>query len=160
MQKRIVVLTAMLLAAALAPVVGAQEASDAEEAVKMVATQWQDAWNGGDMDALGALYAEDADYVDLFGRTFKGREQIQANFSEVHSTAYEGAKISIETTSVQFIEPDVAVSDSVWEMTGLPEGTEAPSKGQSTAVVVKKDGDWKIVAHRARVPAPPLLAPE
>jgi uncharacterized protein (TIGR02246 family) len=160
MQKRIVVLTAMLLAAALAPVVGAQEASDAEEAVKMVATQWQDAWNGGDMDALGALYAEDADYVDLFGRTFKGREQIQANFSEVHSTAYEGAKISIETTSVQFVKPDVAVSDSAWEVTGHAEAEGVPSKGVSTGVLVKQDGEWEIVAHRTRVPAPPILPQE
>jgi uncharacterized protein (TIGR02246 family) len=159
MQKRMAVLAALVLAAGFAAVVVAQEASGDEEAVRALADQWQDAWNAGDMDAIGALYTDDADYVNVFGESAKGREEIQASFSET-STAYKGAKISIETTSVQFIEPDVAVSDSVWEMTGLPEGTEAPSKGQSTAVVVKKDGDWKIVAHRARVPAPPLLAPE
>jgi uncharacterized protein (TIGR02246 family) len=160
MQKRIVVLTAVLLAAALAPAVGAQEASDAEEAVKMVATQWQDAWNGGDMDAIGALYAEDSDYVDLFGETFKGREQIQANFTEIHSTVYNGGKISIETTSVQFVKPDVAVADSAWEMSGLAEAEGVPSKGVSTAVMVKQDEDWKIVAHRTRVPAPSILPKE
>jgi uncharacterized protein (TIGR02246 family) len=160
MQKRMAVLAALVLAAGFAAAVVAQEASDDEEAVKAIGGQWQDAWNGGDIDAIGALYAGDSDYVNLFGEWFKGREQIQASFSEIHSTAYKGAEISIETTSIQFIEPDVAVSDSVWEMTGLPEGTEAPSKGQSTAVMVKKEGDWKIVAHRARVPAPPLTPPE
>jgi hypothetical protein len=29
-----------------------------------------------------------------------------------------------------------------------------PTKGQSTAVMVNQDGEWKIVAHRTRVPAP------
>ena len=156
MRKGMIALAVLVLAAGVAGLVVAQETTDEEAAVKMVATKWADAWNAGDMTAVGALYAEDADYVNFFGQSVSGRAQVEASFSEVHSTVYKGSKIVIETTAVRLIKPDVAISDSDWEMTGLPdEGPGVPTKGASTAVMVKQDGEWKIAAHRTRVAAAP-----
>ena len=58
-------------------------------------------------------------------------------------------------------KPDVAISDSNWALEGLPktEGPEMPSKGLSTAVIVKRDGEWKIAAHRTQVPSAPAGGP-
>jgi uncharacterized protein (TIGR02246 family) len=127
-----------------------------EEAVKAVASQWADGWNAGDLPAVGALYADDSDMVNFFGESAKGRAEIEASFTEIHSTVYKGSKISIETTAVHFVKPDVAVSDTVWELSDVPktEGASAPTKGQSTVVVVKEGEAWKIVAHRTRIPTP------
>ncbi|MGD8895391.1 MAG: SgcJ/EcaC family oxidoreductase [Acidobacteriota bacterium] len=157
MRKGMIVLAVLALASGMTGLVVAQETTDEEAALKAVGSQWADAWNAGDMTAVGALYAEDADYVNFFGQSFKGREQIEASFAEVHEGVYKGSKISIETTAVRLVKPDVAISDSAWEMTGLPEveGPAMPSKGLSTAVMVKQDGEWKIAAHRTRVAAAP-----
>ena len=142
-------LVALALAIGLAPALEAQD----EEAVKAVAVSWAEAWNAGDMDALGALYAEESDYVSFFGEKSNGRAAIQATFAEISSTVYEGTKISIETRTLTFVKPDVVVSDTDWSLTEVPaEAAALPTAGQSTAVMVKQDGAWKIVAHRARVP--------
>jgi uncharacterized protein (TIGR02246 family) len=142
-------LVALALAVGLVPAAGAQE----EDAVNAVAAAWADAWNGGDMDALGALYAEDADYVNFFGEKVTGRAAIQAGFAEIQSTVYKGTKISIESAALTFVKPDVAVSDTNWKLTHVPAGAPAvPTAGQSTAVLVKQDGEWRIAAHRSRVP--------
>ena len=146
-------LVVLALAVGLTPVVGAQGGD--EDAVKALTAAWAEGWNTGDMDAIGALYAEDSDYVNFFGETVSGRSAIQAAFAEINSTVYQGTKISIEPAALTFVKPDVAVSDTTWEITGLPAGApEVPTAGQSTAVMVKQDGAWKIVAHRSRVPQP------
>jgi uncharacterized protein (TIGR02246 family) len=149
MRNWIAALVTLVLAIGLAPAAGAQE----EDAVKSVAVSWAEAWNAGDMDGIGALYAEDSDYVNFFGEETSGRAAIQAAFAEINSTVYKGTKISIETVALKFVKPDVAISDSVWKLTGVPTGGPAlPTEGQSTAVMVKQDGAWKITAHRSRVP--------
>ena len=162
MRKWIAVLGAIALASGLAVAAGAQDASDDEEAVKSIAGNWAEAWNAGDMKAVGDLYTDDSDYVDLFGASHKGRVEIEASFSEINSSVYKGSKISIETNAVHFVKPDLAVSDAEWEVRDLPEaeGPAPPSKGQSTVVAAKQaDGQWKIVAHRSRVPQSPIPMP-
>ena len=149
MRNWVAALVVLALAIGLASVARAQE----EEAVKALTAAWAEGWNAGDMDAIGALYAEDSDYINFFGEKTSGRAAIQAAFAEINSTAYKGTKISIEPAALTFVKPDVAISDTTWKITGLPAGAPAvPAAGQSTAVMVKQDGAWKIVAHRSRVP--------
>ena len=153
MRNWMVALVVLALAVCLTPVVGAQGGD--EDAVKALTAAWAEGWNAGDMDAIGALYAEDSDYVNFFGETVSGRSAIQAAFAEINSTVYQGTKISIEPAALTFVKPDVAISDTVWKITGVPAGApDVPTSGQSTAVMLKQDGAWKIVAHRSRVPQP------
>lgn len=161
MRNWISTLTVLVFAMGLATFAVAQEGSDEEQAVKMTASKWAEAWNAGDMKAVGELYAEGSDYVNFFGQAVSGRDEIEASFTEVRETVYKGGKISIEPAAVHFVKPDVAVFDSVWEIKGLPEAEGAPpSKGDSSVVVVKQDGEWKIVAHRTRIPSPPSAGQE
>ena len=144
-------LAVLVLAVALAPAASAGD----EDGVKAIGSAWAEAWNAGDMDAVAALYAEGADYVNFFGETFSGVPAIQAAFAEINSTVYEGTKIEVETVAVSFIKPDVAITDSEWKLTGIPDGAPPlPTAGQSTVVAVKEGDAWKIAAHRARVPQP------
>jgi uncharacterized protein (TIGR02246 family) len=145
-------LAVLVLAVGLAPAAGAGD----EDGVKVIGPAWAEAWNAGDMDAVAALYAEGADYVDFFGDAFSGVPAIQAAFAEINSTVYEGTKIEVVTVAVSFIKPDVAVTDSTWKITGMPAGASSlPTEGQSTVVAVKQGDAWKIAAHCARVPQQP-----
>jgi uncharacterized protein (TIGR02246 family) len=142
-------LAVLVLAVGLAPAAGAGD----EDGVKAIGPAWAEAWNAGDMDAVAALYAEGADYVNFFGEAFKGVPAIQAAFAEINSTVYKGTKIEVETVAVSFIKPDVAITDSTWKITGVPAGAPPlPTEGQSTVVAVKHGDAWKIAAHRARIP--------
>ena len=153
MHKWITVLTALALALGLAPLAAAQD----EEAVKAVAHSWVEAWNAGDMDALGALYADDSNYTSFFGETLEGREAIQGAFTEMGTTVYKGSKLSIDIFSVSFPKPDVAVLDNSWKLTNVPEGgPDLPTEGQATVVVARTGDAWEIVSHLNRVPQNPM----
>jgi uncharacterized protein (TIGR02246 family) len=146
-------LVVLVLVAGLAPAAGAGDEDD----VKAIGQAWAEAWDAGDMDAIGALYAEDADYVNFFGERISGRAAIQAAFAELNSTVYKGTTIEVEPVAVSFIAPDVAVTDTVWKLAGVPDDAPPlPTEGQSTVVAVKQGDVWKIAAHRTRVPQSPV----
>ena len=108
MRKWIAVLGAIALASGLAVVAGAQDASDDEAAIKGLASKWAEAWNAGDMKAIGDLYTDDSDHVDIFGATQKGRAAIEANFGEMNSTVFKGTKISIEPQAGHVVKPELS----------------------------------------------------
>ena len=55
----------------------AEVASD-EAAIRALATRWEQAWNRHDMKQLFGLVTEDADFVNVGARHWKGRQQIEA----------------------------------------------------------------------------------
>lgn len=153
MRHWVAALIVLVLAVGLAPYAQAGDEDD----VKVIGTAWAEAWNAGDMDAVGALYVEDADYVNFFGEKINGQAAVQAAFAELSSTVYQGTQIEVEAVAVSFVAPDVAVIDSVWKLTGVPDDAPPlPTEGQSTVVAVKQGDGWKIAAHRTRVPQNPV----
>lgn len=153
MNKWISLLVVVSLAISVGAVVNAQEAASAEDVFNELAAKWTEVWNKGDMESLSALYAEDADFVNMDGSAYKGREAIAKVFSE---SAFKGAQVSIERMHIRQIKPNIMVGDSKWAFTGVPEieGQKPPTEGTSTVVVVNRDGNWVIVSHRSRIPAP------
>jgi uncharacterized protein (TIGR02246 family) len=154
MRDFIIWIAVFMLAGVFSTALPAQEPTEDQEAVSALAPQWADAWNRGDAKAIGDMYTEDADLIEMSGQSVKGREAIEAAFADMMSTMFEGSKISIQMTATRFIKPDLVVGDSNWEITGLPEaeGEAPPSKGTSTIVAVKQDGQWLITTHRSRIP--------
>jgi uncharacterized protein (TIGR02246 family) len=153
MKKWTSLLVVTSLAVCVGALVSAQEATSPEDVFNELGAKWTEAWNKGDMESLSALYAEDADYVNMDGSAYKGREAIVQIFSE---SPYKGAQISIERMHIRLIKPNIMVGDSKWAFTGVAEveGQKPPTEGTSTAVVVNRDGNWVIVSHRSRIPAP------
>src|SRR5208282_506981 len=119
-------LTALSLVCAIILVTGiVHAASSDEEAVRKVVNGFAEAWNRHDMDAFGALFAPDADFVNVGGVHWTGREAIQLNHAFLHGaipastagvippqSAYGIFKTSILTfkqVDVRFLRKDVAV---------------------------------------------------
>jgi uncharacterized protein (TIGR02246 family) len=143
--------------ALVAPAAHTQDEGGDEAAVQAVAQKWIDAWNAGDMAGVAALYTEDADYEDVFGERHEGRAAIEQAFAEINSGPYQGSQLELETVATRMLSPTLAVSDTRWKMTGMPEGDgpAAPAEGLSTVVFVAQGGGWLITAHRSRVPYSP-----
>ncbi len=153
MRDLILRITVFMLVSVVSTPLLAQESTEDQEAVSALAPQWAEAWNRGDAKAIGDMYTDDADYIEMTGQAFKGRAAIETAFADMMATMFEGTKISIEMTATRFIKPDLVVGDSNWEITGLPEmeGEAPPSNGTSTIVAVKQDGQWLITSHRSRI---------
>lgn len=145
-------------------VVGAQAAAQSEgeeSGIRAVATHWEQAWNKHDMKALAALFTEDADFVNVGARYWKGRKEIEAQHAARLDQFIESVWTTEEVT-VQFLEQDIALVHITWSLKGDkdPDGAaRQPREGVFTWVVVKERADWLIRAaqntNRGNLSAPP-----
>jgi uncharacterized protein (TIGR02246 family) len=119
-----------------------------EIGVRAVVSGFEAAWNRHDMDAFGKLFATDADFVNVRGIRWVGREQIRNAHAAVHATIFKASTLKIEDTSVRFLTPDVATARSVCTLSGqsTPDGQVVPTRTTIlTNVLVRTDGQWLIV---------------
>src|ERR1700730_15376288 len=80
---------ALLLIALIGPVRnrGALAAENDQDAVvRNTVNEYAETWNRHDIDALGALFASNGDFVNVTGDWWKGRQQIHANIAFLHAT--------------------------------------------------------------------------
>ena len=118
-----------------------------EMAVRAVVNGFEDAWNKHDMDAFANLFTSDADFVNVVGMRWVGREPIKQAHIASHSKWFKTSTLLIGDTTIKFLKPDVAVARSQWALTGAlsPNGEPAPPrKGILTNVLVKTAGQWLI----------------
>ena len=83
--KRLYIFLSLLLGALLL-VAHVLAAPSDEEDVRKTVEGFTQSWNAHDMEAFGKLFAADADFVNVAGDWWKGREAIQAQHAYSHGT--------------------------------------------------------------------------
>ena len=121
----------------------AQPASQEEAAIRKAAQQYEDAFNRGDAQAIGAMFTPTADYVDDTGRATRGREAITQSYRDFFA---QDKKIKIKATvnSVRLLTPDVAITDGFTQR----ESSTEPTRGRFTVVYVKQNEGWLVASVR------------
>jgi uncharacterized protein (TIGR02246 family) len=120
---------------------------DDEMGVNAVVRGFQEAWNRHDMDAFAMLFAADADFVNVIGMRWVGRDAIKQHHAASHATMFKTSVLKIDDTTVRFLTTDVAAARSVWTLSGITseEGKFAPPRnGILTHVLKRMDGHWLI----------------
>jgi hypothetical protein len=114
------------------------------------------------MNALGALFAPDADFVNVGGRWLRGRQEIQTVQAFTHAAIPQNAAgaeslpadrygifkkstYQFDRIGVRFIRPDVVIAHGAWTMFGDAR-TNEPRHGTMTFVVTQDRGCWFISA--------------
>lgn len=134
--------------------------NDAED-VRNVVAGFATAWNHHDMDALGKLFAADADFVNVAGAWWKGRQSIQIHHVWPHSAIPEDTQIAgaqrehygifkngtmkFNQVDVRFLGKNVALAHVDWELFGDAR-TPTPRHGVFLFVLTRQDGGWLIAA--------------
>jgi uncharacterized protein (TIGR02246 family) len=117
-------------------------------AVIAVAQKFVEAWNRHDMDALASVFSQDADFVNVIGQRWIGRNAIRAAHAANHATIFRASRLRMQDISVRFLKPDVAVMRLVTKLSGqLDESghTLPPRYSMPTFVLIKVQGEWLIV---------------
>lgn len=70
---------------------------------------FQAAWNAHDMVALGALFDEDATFVNRFGHYVRGVDEIVALHAPIHETIYRDSTLENELIDVTHIAEGAVV---------------------------------------------------
>jgi uncharacterized protein (TIGR02246 family) len=110
---------------------------------------FQSAWNAHDMAALGALFHDDATFVNRFAHYVRGVEEIIALHQPIHETIYRDSTLSNELIAVAAIEDRTAI---VHFWSRLTAGVAHPAGPHAVdtlilAVLTRRAGTWKIQAH-------------
>jgi len=123
----------------------ARPASGTEgEAIRRVTAAYIEALNKGDVKAIIAFWAPEADYVDESGKMIRGHEVIGAQFKKSLAES-KGAKFKGRLHSVKFLRRDVALGDGSVEMTSADNTT---SSNRYAVVWIKTNGQWLISSVR------------
>jgi ketosteroid isomerase-like protein len=138
-------------------------------AVSRVVYEYADAWNKHDMNALGQLFAPDADFVNVAGQRWKGREVLQKNHAYMHGTiaadersdvtglrerhgAFSESTFTFTNIDVRLLTTNVAIAHATWRLTGhTASGTTAttqPRTGIMVFVLVRNGDPWKIATSQ------------
>lgn len=104
------------------------------------------AWDAKDAEAIGELFVEDADFVNVVGLWWTGRRSIVKAHKFGFRHAFADARLTITKVSQRDLGDDVAVVLAQWQMSGQvdPDGEPAdPRRGVISATLVKlADGSW------------------
>lgn len=127
-----------------------------------IPTAFMDAWNRHDMGALAALFAKDADFVNVVGMWWKSRAEIEAAHTATHATLFRDSRLSGEIASRKELRPGVVALHLTWELTGqtAPDGTpEGPRRGILLFIATEEADGWTIRAAQNTDIVPGILAP-
>jgi ketosteroid isomerase-like protein len=148
-------------------------ASGDEEAVRRVINRFPEAWNRHDMNAFGALFAPDADFVNVVGAYWKGREAIQLNHAFTHGVIpidspgvtlpraiygiFKTSTVHHQHIDIRFLRKDVAVAHVQSELLGDTR-TKKPRHTLLVFILTQENGHWLIaVVQNTEMNRPPEL---
>ena len=123
-----------------------------KEAIAKRAEAFVEAFHKGDVKALVSFWTPNGEFIDQTGRCYKGRKSIERMLTGLFAENKD-LKVRIDSHSLKFVSPAVAIEDGTTEVFG-PDG-RPPAKANYTMVHVKKDGQWQIFALRNTPFTPP-----
>ena len=115
-----------------------------------------------DIPRLAALFADDAQFVNVLGMWWKGRDEILRRLGGNHQTIFKQSHLSPTAQDVYYLRPDVAIVHSTWMLTGQVDrdGEAVPDReGIITLVVARGAERWQINAFQNTdiLPVPPQM---
>lgn len=158
----IALITAVLIFnAANMPAVAKSKDTPSQTAIQKLVDAFVEATNAKDARSFGNLFAEDGEFTNPVGMSFKGRSEIEkfhaGLFSENNRPSFAHAHLTVVNTSIRLLRPDVAAVDIKWEQTGAIAPNGAPwgtRRGILSWVVTRENGAWSIaVWHNMELPA-------
>lgn len=130
-----------------------------EQLIHDILTQLTDAWNASDSRRWTSFFADDATFIHIFGGQLDGYAAIEGSHRVIFDTIYKGSRLSIESRSIRFVRPDVAVVFAQMHLV-LAQGATMPDfYTRPTMVMVKEQGKWQIIAlQNTRISEVPAAA--
>ncbi len=115
-----------------------------------VVTRFVKAWNAGDAAAIGELFADDADFVNVVGLWWTSRRAIRRALKRGFVGWFRGSEFTVEKLSQRLVGDDGAVVLARWRIDGQSDlaGEPAPPRRGVATVVLQRldDGTWLCVA--------------
>jgi uncharacterized protein (TIGR02246 family) len=115
-------------------------------ALERIVGRLEAAWNAMDAAAFAAPFAGDADFVNIRGEHFRGRNAIATGHAAIFRTIYAGSTNHYTVEAARLLRPEVALVH-VHSRLDAPHGPLAGRHGARFSLVLTKEpGGWEIAA--------------
>jgi uncharacterized protein (TIGR02246 family) len=136
----------LLSAVGLVCLIGVARGADDEQLVREVVKAFVADYNNGAFKNAPTYTTDDWVHINPGGGITRGRDKVLKEVRAIHQTMLKGISITIESMTVHFVTPDVALVDAVHKSDTYvtPEdGVKHENERQiKTYVVVKRNGKW------------------
>ena len=119
-------------------------------------------WNRHDMDAFGKLFAPDAEFVNVAGVVWTGRQSIQAQHAYSHGVIpadssgfseedrryygiFKNSTLKFDQIDVRVLRKEVAIAHVNWELLGDARAQNS-RRGVFIFVLTRENAGWLITA--------------
>jgi uncharacterized protein (TIGR02246 family) len=123
--------------------------SGEDEAIRGAAQDYCNAWNRHDMKALGDVFADDAQWVNIVGMHWRGKTAVVAAHTAYHRTFFQTTGVDMADIESREIAPGVAAAVILLKVDPFtpPDGITRPrSEDRLSLILTKQAGRW-LIAH-------------
>ena len=125
-----------------------------EQALRDIVAQLEAAWNRADSVAWANHFAEDADFVHVFGGHFNGKVAIEAGHRRIFDTIYKDSTNKFEVEKIRFAGDAVAIVFLFATLKVAQTGMPPQFNARPTMILQRQDGGWKIVTFQNTLVTP------
>jgi uncharacterized protein (TIGR02246 family) len=119
-----------------------------QQAINDIISGYTTSWNERAGIGFGDAFADDADFVNIFGMHFVGKGEIESRHEQILQTIFKGSKLEIVNTRLREVQPGVIIALVRWKLQWYPNDKEETMEGIFTQVFTEKDSQWVITASQ------------
>lgn len=118
------------------------------KAINQIVDHFTNAWNYHEGHGSADFYAQDADFVNIFGMAFAGKEEIETRHIQIHESFLKGTIFEVIELKLREATQDVVIAHVYWKVTHTQNSGKdpQPTKGIFTHVFLKNQDKWEITA--------------
>jgi uncharacterized protein (TIGR02246 family) len=128
---------------------------DDDAAIRAVVANIEKGWNTHDMKFYGSQFRDDAEFINVVGMHWHGRDAVMAAHTAFHATSFKNHNIKTNAVETRSIGDGcaIAVVTTTNDAFTTPAGDVIPvAQNRQTYVLTKGQDGWKIVhGHNVRI---------
>ncbi|MCB1112530.1 MAG: SgcJ/EcaC family oxidoreductase [Chlamydiia bacterium] len=118
--------------------------------INQVVAGYVDAWNNYHGEGFSKDFTDDAEFINIFGMVFSGKESIEKRHILIHQTILKDSIFEVLEMNIREAAPGVAVALVHWRVDGFQKPGNNNVKetiyGVFSHTFIKNQGKWEI-AH-------------
>jgi len=122
------------------------------DVARRVSADYAEAWNSNDRARFGALFANDARYVNMNGQFLRGRTQIVDTHWTTRATYSPNVRMATRLEGARAITDDTIIAVMRMEQVNMPNAPGGIQAARLTLTLAKRGGAWVIAQAQASQP--------
>jgi uncharacterized protein (TIGR02246 family) len=118
-----------------------------QEEIRVIALGFFEAWNRHDMKAIAKLFTDDADWINIVGMHWRGKNSVVKAHEIFHRTIFQNTAMNPIDVGIRMVTSDVAITVITLKAGDFttPQGErKVGTQDKLSLALVKCEDGWKI----------------